>query len=390
MAAVSSRGRAAMLLLGCSAAAVSGMAVAAKTTPKLQNDLMVRAARGEATARTPVWLFRQAGRHLPEYDEYKATTGKNFLQLLQDPEDVAEVTLQPVRRYDLDAAILFSDILVVAEALGIDVEMPGGKGILVPEPLRSEEDLERVTLPSDPDAAAALVEARLSHVIASVRLIVEKLDGRIPLIGFSAAPWTLFYYMVGGSSKKGQEEGERWLREYPEASARILDSLQLVVIEYMSAQADNGASILQLFEAMGEFIGPENFESAALPRMEGIAKALKARHPDVPLMVFPRGAAYSLPKLGEIGFDVLTLDNTADWKTVRDELPDVCLQGAFSPARLIRDNGATPESVAAEATEMLDVLGGQKLIANLCEGLGGKEDPELVNAFVEAVHAREA
>ena len=107
-------------------------------------------------------------------------------------------------------------------------------------------------------------------------------------------------------------------------------------------------------------------------------------------MVFPRGAAYSLPKLGEIGFDVLTLDNTADWKTVRDELPDVCLQGAFSPARLIRDNGATPESVAAEATEMLDVLGGQKLIANLCEGFGGKEDPELVNAFVEAVHAREA
>jgi len=348
---------------------------------------MVRAARGEATEQCPVWLFRQAGRHLPEYNEYKTKTGKNFLELLQDPADVAEVTLQPVRRYNIDAAILFSDILVVAEAMGIEVTMPGGKGILVPEPLRTPEDLSRVTLPADADAAATLVEERLSHVIASVRLIIEQLDGKVPLIGFSAAPWTLFYYMVGGSSKKGQEEGERWLREYPDASARILDALELIVVEYLSAQADAGAHILQLFEAMGDFITPASFDTAAQPRMASIAAKLKARHPDTPLMVFPRGASYALSSLGECGFDVLTLDATADLATVRSELPPVCLQGAFDPALLIRANGGTEEKVGAAVDQMLSTLGPQKLIANLREGLSGKEDPALVDAFVEAVHA---
>jgi len=373
------------LLLLAAASTAAGLATAAK--PALKNDCMVRAARGEATSRTPVWLFRQAGRHLPEYNEYKASTGKNFLQLLDDPVDVCEVTLQPVRRYDIDAAILFSDILVVAEAVGIEVIMPGGKGIQVPQPLESPADIERITLPADPAAAAALVEAKLAHVISAVDLIVEKLDGQVPLIGFSAAPWTLFYYMVGGSSKKGQELGEKWLQEHPEASSRILDSLELIVIEYLSAQARQGASILQVFEAMGDFITPESMQAAAMPRMENICKALKERHPDVPLMVFPRGAAYALPALGDAGYDVLTLDNTADLATCRESLPPKCLQGAFDPALLVRENGSDEAKVRAAVDEMLDVLGPAKLIANLREGLGGKEDPALVTAFVDAVHA---
>jgi uroporphyrinogen decarboxylase len=211
----------------------------------------------------------------------------------------------------------------------------------------------------------------------------------VPLIGFSAAPWTLFYYMVGGTSKKGQELGEQWLKEHPEASAQILDSLQLIVIEYLSAQAKNGAQILQLFEAMGEFITPPSMEKWALPRMAAIAKELKRRHPEVPLMVFPRGAAYSLKSLGECDFDVLTLDNTADWSTVRAELPPVCLQGAFDPALLVRENGSNEARVREAAHEMLDALGSDKLIANLREGLSGKEDPALVAAFVDAVHEYE-
>jgi len=379
----------ASIVAGASAAALAGAAVGAPKAPPLLNDCMVRAARGEATSRTPVWLFRQAGRHLPEYNEYKASTGKNFLQLLDDPEDVAEVTLQPVRRYDVDAAILFSDILVVAEAMGIDVEMPGGKGILVPNPLATPADLERITLPTDAAAAAALVEDKLSHVIAAVRLIIERLEGKVPLIGFSAAPWTLFYYMVGGSSKKNQENGEKWLAEHPEESERILDALQLIVIEYLSAQAQNGAHILQLFEAMGDFITPPSFAKSAMPRMAAIAAALKERHPDIPLMVFPRGAAYSLADLGNSGFDVLTLDKSADLATVRDELPKVCLQGCFDVGLLQRAN-ADEAKVTAAVGEMLDTLGSEKLIANLREGLCGKEDPALVTAFVEAVHAYEA
>jgi len=364
-----------------------GAAMSAATFPPLLNDCMVRGARGEATERTPVWLFRQAGRHLPEYNAYKKDKGKNFLELLQDPVDVAEVTLQPVRRYDLDAAILFSDILVVAEAFGVRVEMPGGVGIQVPEPLTSPSDFARIEMPADSAAASALVSERLAHVTAAVTLIRQELGGKVPLIGFSAAPWTLFYYMVGGSSKKNQEEGERWLADHPAESKELLDSLCTVVIEYMSAQVKAGAQLLQVFEAMGAFISPTSFEVHALPFMVRIASELKARHPEVPLMVFPRGAAYALPALREAGYDVLTLDGSTERTAVRSLLPDVCVQGDFDPALLI---DGTEESVRDAVNSMLTDLGPQNLIANLCEGLSGKEDPKLVTAFVDAVHSFKA
>ena len=361
-----------------------------------KNDLMIRAAMGEDVEKTPLWLFRQAGRHLPEYRAYKDETGKNFLELLADPLCVAECTLQPIRRYPVDAAILFSDILVIAEALGIDVTMPGGVGIQVPEPLQGPEEVTS-RLPDISEMTPAFVNDKLGHVITAVREIRKQMkaeDISIPLIGFSAAPWTLLFYMVGGSSKKNTDSGVRWLEDYPEASQKLLDLLTEIVIQYMSAQVEAGCHMLQIFEAMGMMIDDANFEKFALPCLEKMGRTLKERFPDTPLMVFCRGKCDMNEKVAALGyFDVVTIDGSVDRATARASVgPKVSLQGNYDPRELIPDekNPKTADTVRQTAKEMLSALGPRKLIANLGEGLGGKESPELVQAFVDAIHEESA
>ena len=200
-----------------------------------------------------------------------------------------------MRRYEVDAAILFSDILVITEALGIEVTMPGGVGILVPEPLKGPEEVA-TRIPSLDEISSSFVEDKLGHVMESVRLIRKKMaeEGKnIPLIGFSAAPWTLLFYMVGGSSRKNNEIGVQWLNDHPKESTDLLKILTKVVVEYMSAQVENGAHMLQIFEAMGMMIDEDNFNKFALPCLKAIKTELRERYPDVPLMVFTRGARYA-------------------------------------------------------------------------------------------------
>jgi len=353
-----------------------------------KNDSMIKAARGEVVDRTPVWLFRQAGRHLPEYQEYKKNRGKNFLQLLDDPEDVCEVTMQPVRRYKLDAAILFSDILVIAEAMNVAVEMPGGKGIVVPRPIETPKDLE-TKIPKTIN-----VEEKLSHVLKSVRRINEQIEKEgleIPLIGFSAAPFTLMYYMVGGSSRKNTDSGMKWLKNHPEASRDLLGRLTTVVIDYLDLQIQNGAHMVQVFEAMCEHIEEKEFYDFALPEMEKIAKELKKRHPTVPLLGFARDAPYAIADLQRIGYDCITLDTVMDRTYARNTLAEAAggkekmssVQGNFDPTLLI---DGSFEDIEKEAKKMLEDFGPQKLIANLGAGLGGKEDCAKVDYFVNAIH----
>lgn len=361
--------------------------------PRPKNDLMIRAALGEKVEMTPTWLFRQAGRHLPEYQAYKEETGRNFVELLSYPDSVAECTLQPLRRYEVDAAILFSDILVIAEALGIEVTMPGGVGIQVPEPLKSPDEVAS-RIPNINEISEDFVKDKLGHVLEAVRQIRDKMqeEGKeIPLIGFSAAPWTLLFYMVGGSSRKNNEIGMKWLNEHPKESTALLEILTKVVIEYMSAQVENGAHMLQVFEAMGMMIDEENFNKFALPCLKEISAELKARFPDVPLMVFSRGASFANAELAKLDFDVITIDGSVDRETARSIIGNgVALQGNYDPRELIEDGEKTPETVKKSVKDMLEALGPQKLIANLGEGLGGKESPELVKVFVDAIHQESA
>lgn len=386
---------------GCAAAA-------AATEAEILSFPLCRVALGlepAADYRVPVWLFRQAGRHLPEYMAFKAERGMNFLDILNDPAAVAEVTMQPLRRYAVDAAILFSDILVVPEALGINVEMPGGKGILVTNPLTGPEDLAR--LPKVDEAATpAFIQEKLGHVLEAVRAILAQMRkegfGSRPLIGFSAAPWTLLYYMVGSSSKTLNTLGEEWCQQRPEAAKELMALLTKVVIEYMSAQVREGCHALQVFEAMGEHMSPETFRTFALPAMAEIARELRSRHPGVPLMVFPRGACYGIAELQSAGYDVITVDTETDLatavQTLREEAERTggrvaTLQGNFNPKWLRPGEGGTPDAVRSEVQAMLAASGAlgagpgaPRLIANLGEGLSGKESPELVTEFVNAIH----
>ncbi|XP_074859254.1 uroporphyrinogen decarboxylase isoform X1 [Carettochelys insculpta] len=347
--------------------------------PALKNDTFLRAARGEETEYTPVWCMRQAGRYLPEFRETRAA--QDFFATCRSPERCCELTLQPLRRFPLDAAIIFSDILVVPQALGMEVVMVPGKGPTFPEPLKEVEDLLRLRQKVD-------VAAELGYIFQAITLTRHRLEGQVPLIGFSGAPWTLMSYMIEGGGSNTMAKAKRWLYRHPQASHRLLQLLQDVIVEYLVGQVAAGAQALQLFESHAGHLGPEQFREFALPYIRAIATGVKEKLgadalPLVPMIIFAKDAHYALEELAQASYEVVGLDWTIQPQAARERTgPRVTLQGNLDPCALY----APKEKIGELVKRMLEGFGTQRYIANLGHGLYPDMDPEHVGAFVEAVH----
>jgi uroporphyrinogen decarboxylase len=349
--------------------------------PSLKNDRLLRAAKGLPVDKVPVWIMRQAGRYLPEFREFR--TQHDFFTICQTPEFACEVTLQPIRRYPhLDASIIFSDILVIPQALGMVVEMKPSVGPVLPEPLVTPDDLNRLN-------SSVNVKESLGYVMEAITLTRQKLEGRVPLIGFSGAPWTLMGYMIEGGGSKTMSKSKAWLYRHPEASKKLLSLLTSVVTDYLVEQVAAGAQMLQVFESNAEYLGPETFKEFALPCIKDINKDVKQKLKDrnieaVPMTIFAKGAHYALPELGKSGYEVVGIDWTVDPKLARELVgPDVTLQGNFDPCALY----GRVEDITERARNMVLKFGKDRYIANLGHGIYPDVDPEHAKAFMEAVHS---
>ena len=351
------------------------MAETSPSSPETQNDTILRAARGEETEQTPVWMMRQAGRYLPEYQAVRDE--HSFFEVVGTPELAAEVTLQPVERLAVDAAIIFSDILVIPQALGLEVKMVSGKGPQFPAPLTEPEEMERLT--QDPD-----LDAALGHVFEALALTRRRLDGRVPLIGFAGAPWTLMAYMVEGGGSKSFRQARRWLWAHPEDAHALLGTLTDLIAAYLVRQAEAGAQLVQVFDSHAGLLGAETFRTFALPYLARLAERFKDARPDVPAIVFAKGAPYALDALAGTDYDTISLDWTMDPQAARNVVGErVALQGNLDPCALY----APPETIRHRVGEMLEAYGDEGgHVANLGHGMLPDHDPRHAAAFVDAVH----
>ncbi|MDE2503792.1 MAG: uroporphyrinogen decarboxylase [Burkholderiales bacterium] len=350
----------------------------------LHNDAFLRACLRQSTPRTPVWLMRQAGRYLPEYRATRAQAGNSFMGLATSPQHATEVTLQPLERYDLDAAILFSDILTGPDAMGLGLSFGAGEGPRFAHPLRDE-------------AAVAALRApdleRLRYVFDAVRSIRRALAGRVPLIGFSGSPWTLASYMVEGAGSDDYRLVKSMLYSRPDLMHRILEVNAEAVAAYLNAQVDAGAQALMIFDSWGGVLADGVFQRFSLDYTRRVVAALRreAEGRRVPVIVFTKGGGAWLEEIAGIGADVVGVDWTVNLGAARRAVGDrVALQGNLDPSVLF----APPEVVAREGVAVLDAFGAPQRadggwdghVFNLGHGISQHTPPEHVTALVEAVH----
>src|SRR3984957_6572835 len=336
---------------------------------KLKNDLLLRTLRGENTERTPVWMMRQAGRYLPDY--IKLRKQYSFFERCQAPALATEITIQPVEQIGVDAAIIFSDILVVPQAMGMEVQLIESKGPFLPEPIKKADDLERLLIPD--------VEERLGYVFQALRLTKKNLDGRVPLIGFAWAPWTLLCYMVQGQGSKTFDEAKAFCYTQPHTAHRLLQMITDTTIAYLKGQVRAGADVVQIFDSWGGLLSPEDFETFSLRYIRQIVAALKD---EVLTIVFAKGAWHSLPEMAATGAHGLGIDWCIRPQVARQMAGDrVALQGNFDPAKLL----SPVPVIKKEVTAMLDAFSGYPHVANLGHGILPEVPGDQAKAFVETV-----
>lgn len=343
---------------------------------ELKNDRLLRALLKEPVDRTPVWMMRQAGRYLPEYKATRKDAG-SFMDLCRNKELACEVTLQPLERFPLDAAILFSDILTIPDAMGLGLRFKTGEGPVFDNPIRSMADAKKMFVPD--------MGADLGYVMDAVSTIRKALNGSVPLIGFSGSPWTLATYMVEGSSSKTYAIIKAMMFDQPAILHHILDVLADSVIEYLNAQIEAGAQAVQIFDTWGGVLTPRDYKEFSLQYMAKIVDGLK-RHNDgrkVPVILFTKGGGQWLEEMAATGCDALGLDWTTDIDGARARVGDkVALQGNMDPSILY----ASPERIRQEVEIILEKYGkGSGHVFNLGHGIHPEVNPEHAGAFIKAV-----
>lgn len=343
----------------------------------LKNDLLLKALLREKTPRTPLWIMRQAGRYLPEYRETRARAG-SFIQLMSTPELACEVTLQPLARFPLDAAILFSDILTIPAAMGLGLHFVEGEGPAFEHPVRDAAAVSKLGVP-DP-------ETELRYVMDAVRLIRKELTGRVPLIGFAGSPWTLATYMVEGGSSKDFSRIKRLLYQEPRTLQKLLDLLTRAVTLYLNAQIAAGTQAVMLFDTWGGSLTPPAYREFSLKYMNAIVASLKRESEGrrVPVVLFTKNGGAWLESMVESGADALGIDWTQDLADARRRVGGkVALQGNLDPAALY----ATPGTIKDLVAMTLAGFGkGEGHVFNLGHGIHADTPPENVAAMVQAVH----
>ena len=343
----------------------------------LKNDLLIRALLRQPVPRTPVWIMRQAGRYLPEYRETRAQAG-DFMSLCRNPDLACEVTMQPLRRYKLDAAILFSDILTVPDALGLGLYFEPGEGPKFERPVRSAADIRNLP---NPDVADSL-----GYVFDAVRTIRRELDGKVPLIGFAGSPWTVGTYMVEGGSSREFPTIKGLAREDPAVLDEMLDKVAAITTDYLNAQIEAGAQAVMVFDTWGAALERDDYRRFSLASMQKIVDGL-TREKDgqtIPVTLFTKGAGEMLADMVGTGCDALGVDWTTDLETARGYVDDkVALQGNLDPATLRE----SPETIRQGVADTLASYGkGPGHVFNLGHGITPDIDPQNLAVLVDAVH----